>query len=201
VSRPAHALPYYFELGRETARVFDDILLRSVPQYVETQRMMAELTIDFALSGTRVSDLGCSTGTTFVNLDPLLPKDVAFVGVDSSPEMLNKADEKLAQVHVSRPYDLRCGAIEDVVIEGASVAILNLTFQFVRPSLVGISENSGRPKVEMSVPPQSRDVGLDTRGPGLRRGQLGLAGRATHGTGGSSGCNRAVSTQIARAVG
>jgi tRNA (cmo5U34)-methyltransferase len=122
-----------FEFGRETARVFDDMLIRSVPNYVETQRMMAELTIDFALPGTRVFDLGCSTATTFVNLDPLLPKDVAFVGVDSSPDMLKKAEEKLAQAHVSRPYELRCGAIEDIVVENASVVILNLTLQFVRP--------------------------------------------------------------------
>ena len=122
-----------FEFGRETARVFDDMLLRSVPQYVETQRMMAELAIDFALPGTRVFDLGCSTGTTFANLDPLLPQDVAFVGVDSSPEMLKQAEEKLARAGVSRSYELRCAALEDVVVENASVVILNLTLQFVRP--------------------------------------------------------------------
>jgi len=122
-----------FDFGRETALVFDDMLLRSVPHYAETQRMITELSIDFAQPGTRVFDLGCSTATTFVGLDPHLPKDVAFVGVDSSPDMLKKAEEKLAQAHVSRPYELRCGVLEEVVVEDASVVILNLTLQFVRP--------------------------------------------------------------------
>ena len=122
-----------FDFGRETALVFDDMLLRSVPNYVETQRMITELSIDFAQPGTIIFDLGCSTATTFVGLDPHLPQDVAFVGIDSSPDMLKKADEKLAEAHVSRQCELRCQALEDVVIEDASVVILNLTLQFVRP--------------------------------------------------------------------
>jgi len=122
-----------FNFGRETAQVFDDMLLRSVPNYAETQRMITELSIDFAQPGTRVFDLGCSTATTFLGLDPHLPQDVAFVGIDSSPDMLKKASEKLAQAHVSRPCELRCEALENLVVEDASVVILNLTLQFVRP--------------------------------------------------------------------
>jgi tRNA (cmo5U34)-methyltransferase len=122
-----------FNFGRETAQVFDDMLLRSVPNYAETQRMITELSIDFAQPGTSVFDLGCSTATTFVGLDPHLPQDVAFVGIDSSPDMLKKADEKLAESRVTRHCELRCQALEDVVIEDASVVILNLTLQFVRP--------------------------------------------------------------------
>jgi tRNA (cmo5U34)-methyltransferase len=122
-----------FDFGRETAQVFDDMLLRSVPNYAETQRMITELSIDFAQPGTRVFDLGCSTATTFLGLDPHLPPDVAFVGIDSSPDMLKKASEKLAQAHVSRHCELRCESLENVVVEDASVVILNLTLQFVRP--------------------------------------------------------------------
>jgi tRNA (cmo5U34)-methyltransferase len=122
-----------FNFGRETAQVFDDMLLRSVPNYAETQRMIVELSIDFAQPGTRVFDLGCSTATTFLGLDPHLPQDVTFVGIDSSPDMLKKASEKLAQAHVSRPCELRCETLENLVVEDASVVILNLTLQFVRP--------------------------------------------------------------------
>jgi tRNA (cmo5U34)-methyltransferase len=131
--REKHGAISDFEFGVETARVFDDMLVRSVPLYAETQRMIAELTADFAQPGTRVYDLGCSTGTTFLGIDPHLAPDIGFVGVDSSSEMLKKAEEKFAQARVSRAYELRLCDLEDVTIEDASVVIMNLTLQFVRP--------------------------------------------------------------------
>ena len=50
-----------FTFGPETAAVFDDMLDRSVPMYGEIQRMIAELVGDFAVDGTNIVDLGCST--------------------------------------------------------------------------------------------------------------------------------------------
>jgi len=38
-----------FTFDRETARVFDDMLSRSVPFYAEIQRMIAEIASDFAV--------------------------------------------------------------------------------------------------------------------------------------------------------
>ena len=57
-----------FTFDRETARVFDDMLSRSVPFYAEIQRMTAEIASDFAVDGTNIYDLGCSLCTTFLNL-------------------------------------------------------------------------------------------------------------------------------------
>ena len=122
-----------FEFGQETARVFDDMLLRSVPNYVETQRMITELSIDFAQPGTRVFDLGLFDGHHVPRPGPATTEIRRLRRRRSSPDMLEKAEEKLAQAHVSRPYELRCGALEEVVVEDASVVILNLTLQFVRP--------------------------------------------------------------------
>lgn len=62
-----------FNFGHATALVFDDMLARSVPFYAELQRMMAEIAADYALPGTSVVDLGCSTGTTILLLDHFLP--------------------------------------------------------------------------------------------------------------------------------
>lgn len=47
-----------FNFGSRTASVFDNMLERSVPFYLETQRMMTELAGDFAKDGTSVYDLG-----------------------------------------------------------------------------------------------------------------------------------------------
>lgn len=123
-----------FNFGSKTAEVFDDMLDRSVPYYSEIQRMMGELAADFAVPGTSLYDLGCSTGTTLIHLDKLLPSDVKFVGVDSSPEMLEKTQSKLKEAGVKRETELLCADLNnDVPISNASVVVLNLTLQFIRP--------------------------------------------------------------------
>ena len=123
-----------FNFGEKTAEVFDDMLERSVPFYAEVQRMIGEITADFALPGTNLYDLGCSTGTTFVQIDALIPKGVSFVGVDSSESMLLRAKEKLAERGVTRPCELICADLnKGVNVVNASVVVMNLALQFVRP--------------------------------------------------------------------
>jgi tRNA (cmo5U34)-methyltransferase len=125
-----------FNFGEETAVVFDDMLGRSVPFYDEIQRMVAELSADFASPGSSVYDLGCSTCTTFLNIDKLLAPevDVNFVGIDSSEEMLVIARQKLDDSKFRHPVTLRCSDLnQGLEIHDASVVLLVLTLQFVRP--------------------------------------------------------------------
>ncbi len=125
-----------FDFGGETAAVFDDMLDRSVPFYPEIQRMVSELAVDFAAEGSAIYDFGCSTCTTFLALAKELPDDQSlhFVGIDSSREMLEVAKEKLAHESFPYPVELRCEDLErGAVVEDASVALLVLTLQFVRP--------------------------------------------------------------------
>ena len=123
-----------FKRPAETARVFDDMLNRSVPFYEETQRMMGEIIADFAVPGTNVYDLGSSTCTTFRWIDHAVPKNVTFVGVDSSEEMLAKGRQKMRESSSKRKLKLvKADLNQKVEIKNASVVILNLTLQFVRP--------------------------------------------------------------------
>ena len=123
-----------FNFGKKTAVVFDDMLGRSVPFYAEMQRMMGEMAADFAEPGTSVYDLGCSTCTTFLALDRAVKKEVLFVGVDSSPDMLSQARKKLSQRRMGHKVQLVCADLnKGIDVENASVVILNLTLQFVRP--------------------------------------------------------------------
>ena len=125
-----------FSFNSEVTAVFDDMLDRSVPFYREIQRMTAELCADFAQPGTNVYDLGCSTCNSFLNIDRVMKPDagVSFVGVDYSEEMLAKARGKLEAAKFARPYSLQVGDLDaGVSVENASVAMLVLTLQFVRP--------------------------------------------------------------------
>lgn len=125
-----------FSFNSQVTAVFDDMLDRSVPFYREIQRMTAELAVDFAQPGTNIYDLGCSTCNSFLNIDAIMPRDarVRFVGVDDSPEMLEKGRAKLATAKFNRPFSLERGDLNaGVEVKGASVVMLVLTLQFVRP--------------------------------------------------------------------
>lgn len=123
-----------FKFGANVARVFDDMVNRSVPYYGEIQRMMAELAARHATPGSDVYDLGCSTGTTLIGMDTLVEKGIRFIGVDDSKEMLEECSSKLLEAGFSRKYELRCRDLNDGIrIENASVVVLCLTLQFVRP--------------------------------------------------------------------
>jgi tRNA (cmo5U34)-methyltransferase len=123
-----------FNFGEEVAAVFDDMLYRSVPFYQEIQRMITELALDFAVDGTNVYDLGCSTGTTLLNLNRHLGNRVKFFGVDYSEEMLVKCRKKLSENNFSGEYELICADLnKGIHIENSSVIVMVLTLQFIRP--------------------------------------------------------------------
>lgn len=126
--------PRDFTFDSRTAGVFDDMVSRSVPFYAEIQRMTGELAADFAVPGTNLYDLGCATATTLIALEPLVDPSVRFVGVDNSAEMLAKAREKLDALPSGRQRELVQADLHELSgIENASVVILTLTLQFVRP--------------------------------------------------------------------
>lgn len=123
-----------FDFGERTASVFDEMLSRSVPFYAEIQRMVVELAGDFVKESTTVYDLGCSTGTTLAQLAHAhRDSHVRLVGVDSSESMLAQAKEKLADAGCLSRSTLIPVDVNDVEIENASVVIMVLTLQFVRP--------------------------------------------------------------------
>jgi tRNA (cmo5U34)-methyltransferase len=123
-----------FVFNKEVATVFDDMLGRSVPFYQEIQRMIAELACDFAVDGTNIYDLGCSTGTTLLNLNRILGSKVRFIGVDYSDDMLEKCRRKLSENHFTGEYELICCDLnKGVLVENASVVVMVLSLQFIRP--------------------------------------------------------------------
>ena len=126
-----------FNFGEKTAEVFEDMLDRSIPLYRELQRMLGEIAVEFAVSGSNVYDLGCSNGITLDTLDQAIReagKTVHLVGVDYSQAMLEKAAQRFASRGAdARPEFVLRDLNEGCKIENASVVLLNLTLQFVRP--------------------------------------------------------------------
>jgi tRNA (cmo5U34)-methyltransferase len=123
-----------FKFGTKVVSVFDDMVSRSVPFYDEMQRMISELAAEHALPDTTVYDLGCSTGTTMIGMNNTVSEDIKFVGIDDASEMLKKCDTKLKEAGFKRPYELiEANVQQDFEIKNASVVVLCLTLQFIRP--------------------------------------------------------------------
>lgn len=123
-----------FNFGENVAQVFDDMLSRSVPFYNEMQRMITEIAKDFAVEGTNVYDLGCSTGTTLLNLNNVLSDNIKFIGIDYSKDMIVKCENNFKAANVSREYQLmEMDLNKEIILENPSVVVMCLTLQFVRP--------------------------------------------------------------------
>jgi tRNA (cmo5U34)-methyltransferase len=123
-----------FTFGEKVVSVFDDMVNRSVPFYAEIQRMIAEIAVDFAVKNTNVYDLGCSTGTTLINLDKIVQPDIHFVGVDDSEEMLKKCLTNFETAGIKRKFELQLVDLnKGLELNNASVVIMCLTLQFIRP--------------------------------------------------------------------
>jgi tRNA (cmo5U34)-methyltransferase len=124
-----------FEFDENVARVFDDMVARSVPYYDEIQRLQAELAVEFLPEGGGlVIDLGCSTGTTLHLLlaHPRCPQAARFLGIDNSKAMLAEARTKLA-AGAPRVELLEADLNAGVELRPCRVVFLNWTLQFVRP--------------------------------------------------------------------
>jgi tRNA (cmo5U34)-methyltransferase len=119
-----------FEFNESVARVFDDMLARSVPMYRECLESAVGWCVKFSREGSQVYDLGCSTGTFLSRLASQLPADadIRLVGVDNSAPMLEKARKKLAPSELIEA-DLQ----SDFPLTNASVVVMNYTLQFIPP--------------------------------------------------------------------
>lgn len=126
--------PWKFEFNEPVARVFDDMLERSVPFYKECQQMVIDLALHFAQKNSAIYDLGCSTGTLLRLLVKAIPpaQNIRFVGLDSSEAMLKKAHGKL-KGHLKRCELVAANLESDFELSDASVVIMNYTLQFIPP--------------------------------------------------------------------
>ena len=126
-----------FEFNEEVAGVFDDMLVRSVPCYLEQQGLIREIATRFHVPGTKIYDLGCSTGTTLLNIGHAIDDSVELVGYDNSKPMLERARQNVARSGLANPVDLRYADLNvdasDLDLDGAGVITLCWTLQFIRP--------------------------------------------------------------------
>ena len=121
-----------FTFDENVARVFPDMIKRSVPGYTTIVAMTGLIAQRYASPGSRLYDLGCSLGaSTLAMRQNLRSEDCRIVGVDNSAAMLERCRSIVDTDTHETPVDLICTNLEDVAIENASVVVLNFTLQFI----------------------------------------------------------------------
>lgn len=123
-----------FAFDEAVARVFPDMIRRSVPGYTTIIPMIELITARYARAGTRLYDLGCSLGaSTLAMRHGVKQRDCQLIGVDNSEAMLSQCRAYVEADPASAPVELVLGDIRDQVIDNASVVTLNFTLQFLPP--------------------------------------------------------------------
>ena len=123
-----------FEFNEAVASVFDDMVSRSIPNYEEIHKVIADL-CRRAYKHGKIYDLGCSTGTTmriigevFRKMDRPLPE---MIGIDNSAAMLKKAQTKLQSHGLMTNTALLQKSLEEIELEESGMVIMNYTLQFL----------------------------------------------------------------------
>lgn len=122
-----------FSFDEKVVEVFPDMIQRSVPGYGTLISTIGILAARYAQAGSRCYDLGCSLGAVTLSMRQRITQpDCEIIAVDNSVAMIEQGQQLLnADKTATVPVQMICADIQDVIIENASVVVLNFTLQFI----------------------------------------------------------------------
>lgn len=123
-----------FQFDDDVAKVFPDMISRSVPGYASILSVIEQLSERFVRPETNVYDLGCSLGAATLLIRQQAPPSATIHAVDNSVAMIDRLREKLSdpsQTAPVCPVQLHLADICDIPMANASMIVTNFTLQFV----------------------------------------------------------------------
>ena len=127
-----------FRFDERVARVFPDMLRRSIPGYAASLEAIGSLAARYVTAGTHCYDLGCSLGAaTLAMRQGIAAEGCTIFAVDVAPAMVARCREIIAEDDRLNAPQTDVVVIEDdirnVDIVNASMVVLNYTLQFLAP--------------------------------------------------------------------
>lgn len=121
-----------FVFDARVANVFGDMIKRSVPGYATTISTISELASRYCQPNTKAYDLGCSLGAaTLAMRHGVKAEGVEIMAVDNSAAMVERCQLNIDTDTAKVPVTVLQSDVQDVVIENASLVVLNFTLQFI----------------------------------------------------------------------
>ena len=112
--------------------VFDNMLERSIPDYLNMRSLVTSLVKNYQTENTCVMDLGCSTGGAIHDAIKTSASSTKFVGLEISKPMLEKARFKLRKyIQLDKVEITECDLRSDFPDHRNSVVLSILTLQFI----------------------------------------------------------------------
>ena len=125
-----------FAFDEAVARVFPDMIRRSVPGYTTIIPMIGVITEHYAQTGTNCYDLGCSLGaSTLAMRHGLKSKHCKLIAIDNSTAMLERCNHYIELDNETTPVELICEDINNIELKPSSVITMNFTLQFIAPEM------------------------------------------------------------------
>ena len=111
------------------ADIFEDMIKRSVPGYGAIVNMVGMLSNKYVQEDSQCYDLGCSLGACTLSMaNNINKKNVDIISVDKSLAMVESCRKNLSDKY--KNYNVMCEDIHNIVIQKASMVVLNFTLQF-----------------------------------------------------------------------
>lgn len=121
-----------FAFDDAVARVFPDMIKRSVPGYTMIIPMIGVITEQYAQANSHLYDLGCSLGASLLAMrHGVNVEGCKVVGIDNAEAMLKRCQSYVDIDDAIVPVELHQGDVTDFEYEKASVITLNFTLQFI----------------------------------------------------------------------
>jgi tRNA (cmo5U34)-methyltransferase len=125
-----------FRFNDAVARVFPDMLRRSIPGYAASLEAIGSLAARYVRHGTVCYDLGCSLGAASISMrQGIRAPGCRIVAVDNAPAMVKRCRQIVAEDHSrdpgATPIEVVQGNIRNVTFANASMIVLNYTLQFL----------------------------------------------------------------------
>lgn len=121
-----------FEFDGAVAKVFPDMLRRSIPGYAASIQAIGTLAARHAQAGTRCYDLGCSLGAaTLAMRKNISVSDCRIIAVDSAPAMVERFRGILADDKSDTDVSILEADVRQIEISRASMVVMNYTLQFL----------------------------------------------------------------------
>ena len=123
-----------FAFDETVAKVFPDMIRRSVPGYETIIALTGLLAEQYAQPDSRCYDLGCSLGAaTLAMRSRVQQPGCRIIAIDNAEAMTSRCEQHVRDAGEGVEVEVICADIQDVVIENASVVVLNFTLQFIEP--------------------------------------------------------------------
>lgn len=121
-----------FTFDAQVVEVFPDMISRSVPGYNTIIDTIGRLSQSFVTDNSQIYDLGCSLGAaTLAMRRGIKAHNCQIIGVDNSPAMVERCKIHVNAFKGDTPVTIIEANISDILIENASMVVLNFTLQFI----------------------------------------------------------------------